>query len=102
MPSEAGQERSGHGDDQSFVPTFVRHEPVLRAFLRPLVPRLDDLDEVMQQTSIVLLRKYAEFEPGTDFLAWACTIARFEVLTYRRAKARDRHVFSEQLLSLLA
>jgi RNA polymerase sigma-70 factor (ECF subfamily) len=87
---------------ESFVQVFVRHEPGLRSFVRPLVPTWDDLDEVIQQTCLVLWRKYVEFEAGTDFLSWACTIARFEALKHRRTRARDRHVFGEELLALLA
>jgi len=49
-----------------------------------------------------LWRKYSEFEPETDFLSWGCTIARFEVLKFRRKHARDRHVFGEELIALLA
>ena len=35
-------------------------------------------------------------------MAWIGTIARFEALRYRRQKARDRLVFSEDLLDLIA
>src|SRR5688500_9451024 len=87
---------------ESFVRALALAEPRLRAFLRPLVRTADDLDEVMQQTCVVLWRKYAAFEAGSDFAAWACVVARFEVLKFRRAKARDRHLFSEELLALLA
>jgi RNA polymerase sigma-70 factor, ECF subfamily len=89
-------------DYEAFVQAFARHEPGLRAFVRPLVATWDDLEEVIQQTCLVLWRKFAEFEAGTDFQAWACTIARFEVLKHRRRQARDRHVFGEELLALLA
>jgi RNA polymerase sigma-70 factor (ECF subfamily) len=87
---------------ESFVQLFARHEPGLRSFVRPLVPTCDDMDEVIQQTCLVLWRKYGEFEPGSEFLKWACTVARFEVLKHRRAKARDRHLFGEELIALLA
>jgi RNA polymerase sigma-70 factor (ECF subfamily) len=87
---------------ERFVQLFARHEPALRAFVRPLVPHWDDADEVLQQTCVVLWRKFAEFDAVSDFLAWACMIARFEVLKHRRRIARDRHVFSEELLQLLA
>jgi RNA polymerase sigma-70 factor (ECF subfamily) len=87
---------------ERFVRLLVQHEAAVRAFVRPLVGTWNDLDDVIQQTCLVLWRKFDEFEPGTDFRAWACTIARFEVLKHHRAKARDRHVFSEELLGLLA
>ena len=98
-----GDQRCGQGGSyESFVQVFVHHEPGLRAFVRPMVPTWDDMQEVIQQTCLVLWRKYGEFEAGTDFLSWACTIARFEVLKYRRARARDPHLFGENLLVLLA
>src|SRR5687768_15431403 len=87
---------------ESFVQVFVRHEPGLRSFIRPLVPTWDDVDEIMQQSCLVVWREFGKFEPGTNFLSWACTIARFEVLKYRRARARDRHFFGVELLVLLA
>jgi RNA polymerase sigma-70 factor (ECF subfamily) len=99
-----------HGDNlllqndlyESFVQVFARHEPGLRAFVRPLVRTADDVDEVIQQTCVVLWRKYGDFQPGSDFLSWAGTIARFEVLKFRRSRARDRHLFGEELICLLA
>lgn len=102
MTSRDNQPENRNDAYESFVQMFARHEPVLRSFVRPLVPTWDDLDEVIQQTCVVLWRKFGDFEPGTDFLAWACTIARFEVLKYRRTRARDRHVFGVELISLLA
>jgi RNA polymerase sigma-70 factor, ECF subfamily len=86
----------------SFVRLFARCEPGLRSFIRALVPTWDDTEEVVQQTCVVLWRKFDEFDPGTDFLSWAFTVARFEVLRYRRTRARDRLVFSEELVALLA
>ena len=35
-------------------------------------------------------------------MKWACVIARFEALAYRRKMARDRHVFREDVLELMA
>ncbi len=87
---------------ERFVILFTRHEPGLRAFTRSLLPSWDDVDEVMQNTSLVLWRKFSGFDPETDFFRWACVVARFEVLAWRRDKARDRHVFDDDLVELLA
>lgn len=86
---------------------FTRHERALRAFVRSLVYRWEDVDEVMQNTGLVLWRKFPEFDATgedreTDFFRWACVVARFEVLSWRRDRARDRHVFDEDLVELLA
>ncbi len=95
----------GASEDQSyedFVRIFMRHEPQLRAFVRSLLPAWDDVDEVMQESSLVLWRKWSDFDPESNFMKWGCVIARFEVLKHRRRMARDRHVLASDLIELLA
>ena len=85
-----------------FVRRLAHHEPELRRFIRSLLPRLTDADDVLQQTAIVCWRKFHQFDPNTNFLKWACIVARFEALAYRRKMARDRLVFREEVLELMA
>lgn len=88
--------------DAQFVVLFTEHERYLRAFVRSTGLDWNAVDEVMQTTSLVLWRKFGEFDLDTSFLAWGRVVARFEVLKYRRTKARDRHVLTEDLTELLA
>lgn len=85
-----------------FVQCFARHEADLRRFIGSLLPTWSDVDEVLQQTALVIWRKFDQYDPETPFMKWACVIARFEVLGYRRKMARDRLVFREELLDLMA
>ncbi|MEM9282824.1 MAG: sigma-70 family RNA polymerase sigma factor [Verrucomicrobiota bacterium] len=85
-----------------FVQRFAHHEPDLRRFIRSLLPTWTDADEVLQQTAIVIWRKFDQYDPDTNFMKWACVIARFEALAYRRKMARDRHVFREDVMELMA
>lgn len=55
-----------------------------------------DADDVIQEVCIVLWEKYDEFEPGTDFRKWACSIA-FHVA---RAFARKQRKHSSGLSDL--
>lgn len=87
---------------EAFVAVFTRNEADLRRFVRSLLPTWHDADEVMQQVGLVAWRKFDQFDPSTKFIRWACVIARFEVLTYRRKMARDRLVFREDLISVMA
>lgn len=81
---------------------FVRHEGDLKRFARSLMPTWHDADEVVQQVALVAWRKFESFDKDTEFFRWLCVIARFEALAYRRKMARDRLVFSEDLMSLMA
>ncbi len=88
-------------DPTRFVRLFAENERRIRAFLFTLLPSPDDVDEVMQEVSSVLWKKFDDLEDDSGFLSWSYVIARYEVLTYRRSKARDRHVFSEGLIQTL-
>ena len=87
---------------EAYVERFTRHEADLRRFVRSLMPTWHDADEVVQQVALVAWRKFDQFDPSTEFLKWAYVVARYEVLMFRRKKARDRHVFHEDLIELLA
>jgi RNA polymerase sigma-70 factor (ECF subfamily) len=87
---------------EAFVRLFMAHEARLRGFLRTLLPSWEDVDDVLQETSLVAWRKFDQFQPGSHFMAWIGTIARFEALRHIRKKARDRLVFNEDLVDLLA
>lgn len=87
---------------ETFVRLFTQHERDIWRFIRSLVPNSTDTDDVLQQSAIVLWRKFEQFDTSTNFMKWACVVARYEALAYRRKVARDRLVFSEDILSLMA
>jgi RNA polymerase sigma-70 factor (ECF subfamily) len=85
-----------------FLGHFAEHEPALRTFVRSLLPLRADASEVMQEVAAVLWQKFAEFDATRDFRKWAFGVARYEALAYLRDRARDRHVFDDELLGRLA
>jgi RNA polymerase sigma-70 factor (ECF subfamily) len=87
---------------ERFVRLFTACERRIRAFVRRLVPTQPDADDVMQEIAMVLWRKFDSFRADGDFLAWAIGIAKFEVLAWRRDKARDREWLSGALIEILA
>ena len=90
---------------ENFVRLFSAHEGNVRAFVTSLLPSWEGVDEVMQEASLVMWRKFDQFDPnrpGSKFIDWAFMIARYEVMKYRRKRATDRLVFSEDVYELLA
>jgi RNA polymerase sigma-70 factor (ECF subfamily) len=90
----------GDNHDQ-FLRLYVENEEALRGFVRSLVPTLDDAREVMQDVAAVLWRKFDDLNSLEDFRRWAFGVAKFEALAFRRDRARDRHIFSDNLIALL-
>ncbi|MDB6136976.1 MAG: polymerase, sigma-24 subunit, subfamily [Verrucomicrobiaceae bacterium] len=91
-----------HSLYEHFVRHLLQHEGQCRAFLRTQLGSWDEVDDVMQETSLVAWRKYDQYAPGTSFLNWLLTIARFEALNHRRHRARSRLVLSAEVLDLIA
>jgi RNA polymerase sigma-70 factor (ECF subfamily) len=85
-----------------FLRLFTANEPVVRAFVRSLVPTLADANDVMQEVAIVLWRKFGDYDSNEDFRRWAFGVAKFKVLAWQRDQARDRHVFGEDMTNVLA
>lgn len=79
---------------------FVRHEGVIRAFVRALQPSLSDADDVMQETFLTISRKAATYEPETNFVAWACSIARLKVLENLRQRKRATVLSEAAIIAL--
>lgn len=102
MSHEIDSSAANEPPDERFLRLFVTHEAALRAYARALVPSWDAVDEVIQEASLVIWRKLDQLETPDGFLPWAKVIVRFEALRARRNFARDRLVFSEELMTKLA
>jgi RNA polymerase sigma-70 factor (ECF subfamily) len=89
-------------DSYRFISEFAKNQHTVHAYIRALVFNRSDSEDIMQDVSITLWNKWNTFEPGTDFLKWACSVAFIEILRYRRKSAKDRLWFNEPLLELLA
>ena len=89
-------------DGETFVRLLMEHEPAVRGFLRGLLPGWNDVDEVIQNASMIAWRKFDQFERGTAFGGWFLTIARFEALKHRRKLARTPMKFDDDLWKVLA
>jgi RNA polymerase sigma-70 factor (ECF subfamily) len=84
------------------VQEIARCQPRLRAFVRCLLVKSSDVDDVLQEVNSVLWEKADEFQLGTDFWGWASQIVRFKVLNQIRKYGRERLVFDAEILERMA
>jgi RNA polymerase sigma-70 factor (ECF subfamily) len=89
-------------DYEEFLNRFTRDRERIFAFVCSLVPRLADAEDIFQKCSLVLWRKFGEFQKHESFLAWACGVARYEVCNFLRTMGRDRLCFDDELIQQLA
>jgi RNA polymerase sigma-70 factor (ECF subfamily) len=88
-----------------FMSLFVGKERAIRAYVRSLLSSSQEVDDLMQDIGLACWHKFDQFDPdgsSQDFIRWCCVISRFEVLRFRRSRARDRVVLSEDAVQLLA
>jgi RNA polymerase sigma-70 factor, ECF subfamily len=94
--SAARSDRAGE-----FISLFTQHSRQVYGYIRALVHHQSDAEDVFQEASRVMWQKFDQYQSGSDFLAWACCISHYEVLMYRRSKARQRLVLREDVYALL-
>jgi RNA polymerase sigma-70 factor, ECF subfamily len=89
---------------QRFGSLLIDHQEVIRSYIITQIPGSPDVRDVLQEVNMVLWQKQKSFKPGTNFGAWACTVARYKVLEHRRREARRGGflIFNEELSRVLA
>jgi RNA polymerase sigma-70 factor, ECF subfamily len=88
-------------DPEQFLRLFMESERRIYAFIVSVLPNLTDADDVLQETSLILWKKFEQFQPGTDFVAWACRTAQYEVLKFYEKQGRSRLKFDLDELETL-
>jgi RNA polymerase sigma-70 factor (ECF subfamily) len=87
---------------EQFMRLFLEAQPHIYGYLRTMIFNRADAEDVLQEVASVLWKKFDEFQPGTLFDRWASTVAYHQVMAYHLKRRRDRLVFSEDVLSLIA
>lgn len=93
---------ASHEPNEQFVRQLTDYQSRLRAYVLAILGNPDAVGDVLQDTNVALWRKASQFVEGTDFGAWARSVAYFEVLAYRKRRNQDRHVFDDDLLREVA
>jgi RNA polymerase sigma-70 factor, ECF subfamily len=81
---------------------MTQHQRRILGYIYTLVPDRHSAEDILQETSVVLCEKFQLFRPGTDFVAWACQIAYWEVRRARQKFARSKVVFDDTVFEAVA
>lgn len=95
--------------ETSFIKLIVSAERRILGYLIALMPAMQDAEDLMQETSIVMWEKYDEFletqegEPDLErFVAWGNKIAFYKVLNARRHKSNTVRLLSSDVIELVS
>jgi len=81
---------------------ITQHQRRIFSYIYTLVPDRHSADDLLQETCLVICDKFDQFQSGTDFVAWACQIAWWQVRAARQKFARSKVMFDEPLLQAVA
>jgi RNA polymerase sigma-70 factor (ECF subfamily) len=87
---------------ESLVRLLSRHQDDLFRYIFALLPHEEDARDVLQETSVALCRKFAEYDPAQPFLPWAFRFAYLEVLKQRERNQRGTRLLNIELIRRLA
>lgn len=87
---------------EEFVQLFTRNQRRLFLLILSQVGKIQDAEEILQETNCVILKKHPQFEAGTNFFAWTAQIATFEILRFRQKHGRSKVRFTDQFLDVIA
>jgi len=113
-PMDNNEEDNGTGEGQTlpFAPADAEAEFVcqltgmqseLRGFISHLTPYHGSHADILQEVNLLVWQKRHQFQPGSNFRAWAYTFARNVTMKHqKRARRENELMFSAQTIEALA
>jgi RNA polymerase sigma-70 factor (ECF subfamily) len=84
-----------------FVNLLTANYYRIHAYVLSMVPNDSDADDIMQETVALMWQNFDRFQTGTNFVSWAVTVAKFQVLRYQKQRKRSRLILSDKAYDLL-
>lgn len=84
-----------------FLALLGKHEIQVATCVHALVPVWHDAEDIVQEVRLQLWREFGSFQSGTDFSAWARTIARYAVRKYVTMSQRKPLLLSGDIEDML-
>ncbi|TWT34134.1 sigma-70 family RNA polymerase sigma factor [Blastopirellula retiformator] len=100
-PGRSRQPADG-GQDAEFVRLFGQYQHQIYIYLMSLLHDESSADDLFQETMLVLWREFDQYQPGTNFMAWSCTVALNRVRAWRKKRQNERLQFSDEFLEVLS
>ncbi len=85
-----------------FAQLLTANQRRLFGFIFSLLPDYTQANDVLQETNLALCKSAEKYDPEKNFSAWAFQVARFQVMAHMKKHKRNRLVFDEELLNLVA
>lgn len=93
MPSTDRQEQ--------FLELLAGCQSRVMACIYALIHNMQDTEDIYQEACLLMWQKFDDYQPGTQFVKWACRIAYLKVMAYLRQKPGNVR-FDEEFVNQFA
>ncbi|MEM1295871.1 MAG: sigma-70 family RNA polymerase sigma factor [Verrucomicrobiota bacterium] len=81
---------------------LMKHFDVLLRYVISLVGNEADARDIMQETSMSLVRKADDYDESRSFVPWACRFAYLETLKFREKNGKRPLLLDDDVLEIIA
>ncbi|XAL98012.1 sigma-70 family RNA polymerase sigma factor [Phycisphaeraceae bacterium D3-23] len=85
-----------------FARAWSASQDLIRLYVDSVVWDPHDAEDVVQKVAYQAGKNYQTYDADRPFAGWVLGIAKNEVRMYLRGRSRDRHVFGDGVLDLMA
>jgi RNA polymerase sigma-70 factor, ECF subfamily len=85
-----------------FAAELAEAQSALYCFACALLGGSADAWDVVQTANKVMLEKWSQVQLPSDFMPWAYTVVRFQVMAHCKNRSRERHIFNLGVLDKIA
>jgi len=88
---------------EAYLRLLAQHDRWLTTYVFSLVASAADAQDILQDVKVTMWKQFGKFEPGSNFKAWARTVATHQILNYRRSeKKRPNSELDEEFIAVVA
>jgi RNA polymerase sigma-70 factor (ECF subfamily) len=88
---------------EAYLRLLTEHDRWLATYVYSLVASAADAEDMLQEVKVTMWKQFAKFQAGSNFRAWARTIATHQILNYRRSSKKRAHSeIDEQFIEAVA
>lgn len=87
---------------EHFTQLWTQAQSTVACFVHTSIRDRGQVEDLLQEIAITLLRKFVDYDPSKAFLPWAMGVAKYAILGSKRDYARSRLVFDEALLERIS
>ena len=84
--------------NEQFLKLLRQNEKKIYGYILAALPNQAIAEDIMQETIVVMWRKFSKYKSGTKFSTWGIVIARFLILEYLKKKRQSIIQFSPEAI----